>query len=88
MEEFLDGGFLAQQQPHLLFKLYDNEWKHFQVVKFIPEQQRNGEVFTYIVRIIGGCRGQLPVLFDVEKYDCNATKEAELGTWFLLQKEN
>ena len=79
-EEFLDGGFLAQQQPHLLFKLYDNEWKHFQVVKFIPEQQRNGEVFTYIVRIVGGCRGQLPVLFDVEKYDCNATNQAELGT--------
>ena len=59
-------------------------------MKYIPEQERKGEIFTYIniVRIVGGCRGQLPVLFDINKYDCNAAEEAQLGTWFLLQREN
>ena len=83
-DDFVDGGHL--QDMHIMFKLYESEWSHFHVLKFIPVEDRPpSSPFTYVAKIIGGCRGKLPVFFDTTKYNAEASADAVLATWFVLE---
>ena len=85
VEVLVDGGHLAGL--NIMFTLYEDEWCHFKVAKFIPEAERDNKVFTYEVRI-GKGKGHLPVFFDIQKYNENVDVGAELASWFLIELAN
>ena len=87
-QDFLDGGYLAVGPMHTMFKLYEDEWCHFKVLRFIPVEERGENVFTYEVRIIGNGNGQLPVLFDINRYNPDCTADAPMATWFVIHQAN
>ena len=50
--DFVDGGHLQNMQ--VMFKLYEDEWCHFHVLKFIAVEDRPADSsFTYVAKIIG-----------------------------------
>ena len=82
--EFISGGYL--QDMHVMFKLYEDEWCHFKVLSFIPVEARPGDsLFSNVAQIIGVSRGKLPVFFDIAKYSDQASFDAALATWFMLE---
>lgn len=86
--EFVDEGNLLNL--NLMFKLYEDEWRHCSVVRFISAEERApDEPFDYLVKFRnGGAQkgAHMPVVFDLEKYNAFAEANATLGTWFLLEE--
>ena len=85
-EYFINEGLLVDCR--VMFKLFDNQWTHFKVVRFIPVADRpTGSLYTYDVEIIAGSHncGKLPVFFDNLKYKTDACADDGLATWFMLE---
>ena len=88
--EFVDEGNLVGLEG--MFKLYENEWRHFKVTRFIGAVERGlDRPFQYILSyrfLNGGSQkgASIPVLFDLQKYNGFAEDNATLGTWFLIEE--
>lgn len=82
-EEFLDAGYLSGL--FVMFKLYEDEWKLMKVTHFFPEHERGEQQYNYEAKLVRG-RGKLPIHFQLGRYNPAATAEANLGTWFMVQK--
>ena len=86
--EFVDEGNLVGLEG--MFKLYENEWRHFKVTRFIGAVERGlDRPFQYVLRFLNGGSqkgASMPVLFDLQKYNGFAEDNATLGTWFLIEE--
>ena len=48
---------------------------------FVPNA--DGPSVKLMPKIVGGCKGKLPVFFDISKYNAQASADAFLATWHL-----
>lgn len=83
-EQFINDGDLVDL--HIMFKLYEDEWKAMKVIAFIDPNCRDPvHGYMYRARFLGS-NITMMFVFKLEMYDWNASENSALATWFVLNK--